>query len=256
MRLINFASGSKGNSTLISVGDTHLLIDCGISFRRLRQGLESAGVPLASIGAVVLTHLHSDHAAGLPVWYRGSGMRFLAPEPVVRHSARIAGATAQDGRFSPLRVGESVRIGDINLDVFPVSHDAPETVGLRFAGNGKRLVYMTDLGTVSDELPSLLEEQDLVFIEANHEPDLVASSSYPERTKRRILSPRGHLSNQQALSLLSELVHPPSCVVFGHLSENNNSPAIVAQRADEFGLSARVERVATASQCAPTSIEL
>ena len=256
VRLINFASGSKGNSTLVTLGETHLLIDCGISFRRLQLGLNFAGVALDDIEAVIITHTHSDHIGGLPVWFRKSHLKFLVPELAARSIVRMAGAGNGDGRFAYFRAGRDYRLADVELNAFPVSHDAPETVGLKLVGEGERLAYVTDLGVVAEDIPRLLERQDVIFLEANHEPELVAACSYPALTKKRILGPRGHLSNQQALALLTGLAFPPRAVVFGHLSENNNSPELLQSRAVECELERRVEHVAVASQRRVTSVEL
>ena len=256
MQLVNFASGSKGNSTLVTLGETHLLIDCGISFRRLQDGLNACGVSLDEIQGVIVTHLHTDHIAGLPVWHRNSRLRFFVPELVARCAVQMAGASRGDSRFAFYRPGWRCRVGDVELSSFSVSHDAPETVGLQLAGEDLRLAYLTDLGTVADEHQELLERQDVIFLEANHEPELVARSFYPAATKRRILGAKGHLSNRQALALLGSLTHPPRAVVFGHLSENNNSPELLRSRVDECRLGDCVEHVAVASQRAITSIKV
>ncbi len=230
MRLINFASGSRGNCTLLSSGDQILIIDCGISLRSLLSGLKEVGISVSDIDLVLITHLHNDHFKGFAKWYSHLPLAFAIPLSVIGQVAGTLGGKLNPRRIVTFAPYNTLRLGDMSITLFPLPHDAAETVGVNVSINDKSISYLTDLGSFNDDLLQFLENQDAIFLEANHEVELVKNSRYPESVKRRILSPNGHLSNKQAISLVSSLKYPPEMLIFGHLSENNNSPSLVMER--------------------------
>ena len=251
-RVINFASGSKGNCTLIELGGKRFLVDCGISHRHLTAELSGAGVEVGDIDAVFVTHLHSDHFSAFPIWYRLTNLRFVLPELVLNAVARGGRRAALGHRLFAFRPGENYAFNGVYVSPQPVSHDAPETVSICFESAGTKIVCITDLGTTTDQHAAVCDGADLILLEANHEPDMVRASDYPAFLQRRILGDTGHLSNMQALAFVQSLRHPPRQVMFGHLSENNNTPEALLQRLSETGLSGSFEQVHIASQRRPT----
>ncbi len=254
MRFVNFASGSRGNCSLVSDGEINLLIDCGISFAKLKGELRKLALAVEDIHLVLVTHLHHDHFKPFPTWYEKTSLRFSFPEMVLPRIRAVAGGVKGNGRIVAFSAYNSLRLGSMSIAFFPLSHDAPETVGVSVQANGKSLAYLTDLGSYDQNLVSFLEGRDLIFLEANHETSLVKASFYPENVKRRILSPFGHLSNEQAIALLSQLRKPPSSLVFGHLSENNNSPNLLLERWERLPLVKGLSTVGIASQNSSTDI--
>ena len=239
---------------MLTLGGRHFLIDCGISHRRLSEGLAAQGLGAEDIEAVLITHTHTDHVSGLPVWFRQTGLRFIVPEKALRRASACMGRGALGSRLFSFVPGEDYALDGVTFTPFAVTHDAPETVGLSFDDGTARFTYMTDLGAADEEYAGFCAGADLLFLEANHEPELVAASHYPRALKRRILGPKGHLSNEQALSLLSLLKQPPRKVVLGHLSEVNNSPERARERVEESGILGMVSEVQVASQRKPTTV--
>ncbi len=218
--------------------------------------LAGYGLKPADVEAVIITHLHSDHVSALPAWYRLSGLRFVSTNYTLNSIVEHIGAKQDVGRrffsFSP---GETYSCGDVLVKPFSVSHDAPETVGLVFETANSRFTYLADVGEAEGEFIAHCSGADLLFLEANHEPEMVNASSYPPFVKNRILSPRGHLSNEQSLSLLTSLTEPPRKVIFGHLSRNNNAPERLRERIDEFGIAEIVSEIAIANQFEPSELD-
>lgn len=241
---------------MLTLGGRHFLIDCGISHRRLTEGLATQGLGTEDIEAVLITHTHTDHVSGLPVWFRQTGLRFIVPEKALRRASVCIGRGALGSRLFSFVPGEDYALDGVTFTPFAVKHDAPETVGLSFDDGTFRFTYLTDLGAADEEYAGLCEGADLLFLEANHEPELVEVSHYPAMLKRRILSPKGHLSNGQALSLLASLKRPPRKVILGHLSEVNNSPERVRERIDASAVPGMISEVHIASQREPTTVTI
>lgn len=230
MKLLNLASGSRGNCTVISACGINLVIDCGISLRRFRSALKSIGLSLSDIAIVIVTHLHQDHFKGFATWFHSASLRFFVPSSAYTQVLACVRQPVAGERIKAFQPLNSLRVGPVSVTFFPLIHDAPETVGVSVDADGKSISYATDLGSFNRQTIRFLEGKDLLFLEANHEPELVRSSFYPERVKARILSPYGHLSNEQSISLIESLEKLPKKLVLGHLSQTNNSPELVMQR--------------------------
>ncbi len=211
--------------------------------------LAEHGLKPQDIEAVLLTHLHSDHVSALPAWYRLSNLRFVATNYTLKSIVEHLGVKHEIGRrFFGFNPGEAYACGDVLVKPFVVSHDAPETVGLIFESSEARFAYLTDVGEAESDFSAHCSGADLLFLEANHEPEMVEASSYPTFLKRRILGQRGHLSNEQSLSFLTDLHELPKKVIFGHLSRNNNTPERLQERIDEFGIAGDISEIAIANQ--------
>ena len=219
MRLSVLSSGSSGNATYVECGGTGLLIDAGLARRRLENLLSRVGRSLGDIDAVLLTHDHSDHTRGATALLRDYGIPVLAPPGVLAGSKHVpVGAEAA-------AAGEEIPVGEFGITFFEIPHDSP-TYGVRVSGDGRVFATATDLGEAGPEVMRWMRGAEAVVLEANHDPEWLAGGPYSARLKRRISSPRGHLSNRQAAQAATSLApHGLKDLVLAHLSRTNNSPA-------------------------------
>ena len=206
MRLTTFASGSGGNCALVQGRDACVLLDAGISLRRIRTALSARGLCLEDIAGVFITHEHADHVAGLRTMLKYFDVPVYAPPTVGR---RLCGALPElEGRLGVLRPGEPVRLGALTVTAFHTSHDTDESVGYRL-----------------EEIRSALRGCAAAMIEANHDEEMLRFGPYPFYLKRRILSEHGHLSNAACAELACYLAeNGTASIVLGHLSRENNTP--------------------------------
>ena len=230
------ASGSSGNALLVSCGTTHLLVDAGISCRRITTSLAALGLGLDDLDALFITHTHSDHIAGLQTMLKKSGFPILSSGRVGRELAyRLAGV---EQRFQEVDFCQQVQVGSLAVTAFPTSHDAPGSCGYRFDGPDGSAGVLTDTGYVTSEAADILPGVDLAVLEANHDVETLRSGPYPYYLKKRILSSQGHLCNEDAARFAVTLAEAgASEIVLAHLSRENNTPAM-ARNAVETALSA------------------
>lgn len=218
------ASGSGGNASLVSCGDTHILLDAGVSARRLTAGLRSLGVDPARLTAILVTHAHSDHMSGLQVFTKKNRVPIHATGPTCRQLRyKVA---FLDGLVRPQEAGTGLQLGELWVESFPIPHDAEGSVGWSIAGDGGRMVLCTDLGHITPEVRQAVEGCSLLVCETNHDVDWVRSGPYPYYLKERILGDYGHLSNEAGAELAAFAVESGArTVVLAHLSQQNNTPA-------------------------------
>jgi phosphoribosyl 1,2-cyclic phosphodiesterase len=216
------ASGSSGNCTLVEGTRGRVLIDCGLSARAAATRLRQVGCDPRSIDAIVVTHEHADHVAGVRMFSR----RFGAEVRTSPATAAAAGITAGDvAGLAPMEAGCPFVIGDLNLSPFSVPHDAADNVGLAVECDGTRLGYVTDLGHITSLVTERLRQCDVLVAEANHDTAMLKNGPYPWSLKQRILSRHGHLSNDEMVELIREVASPRTRRIFlAHMSETNNRP--------------------------------
>jgi len=222
------ASGSSGNSTYISVGETHMLIDAGLSGIRIEKSLRALNVDCSAIDAIFITHEHSDHTQGACILSRRFNIPIYATPKTweCMEKNRNNGAIAKQNKQF-VYAEENLILGDAVVRPFVISHDAAEPVGYNIFADDKKITVTTDIGCVTDELKARIAESDVLLIESNHDVDMVMNGSYPYQLKKRILGDHGHLSNVNCGKLLAEIM----CgrlkhIYLGHLSEDNNRPAL------------------------------
>ena len=219
------ASGSLGNAALVSCGDTHILLDAGISAKRISAGLAALGLKPRQLSAILLTHGHSDHVSGLRVLTKKAGAPICATRPTLWEWYKRNRCDEVKALFQPLEAGEGVQIGALRAQSFPTPHDAAGSVGWSIAGEGSRLVLCTDLGHVTDAVRQAVEGCDLLVCETNHDVDWVRSGPYPYYLKQRILGDCGHLSNEEGAELAAFAVESGTrSIILAHLSQTNNTP--------------------------------
>ena len=213
------ASGSSGNAALISRGAVHILLDAGISCRRITSALRELSLTPEALSAVFITHTHSDHISGLATIAKHWSVPVFASEQTCRTLAfRIAGIQRL---LCPYRFGQTLAVSSFTVTPFETSHDAPGCAGYRFDDIG----VLTDSGFVTQPAIEVLAGVRLLVLEANHDPDRLRNGPYPYYLQQRILSNLGHLSNLQAAEFAVQAVQSGTQeIVLAHLSAENNTP--------------------------------
>ena len=231
MKLSVYASGSSGNCLLLSSGSTHILIDAGISKRRIEGSLAQSGLSMREICGVLITHEHSDHISGLKMLLKYYALPVYAPRTVAN---RLRGCLPEaEPYLRVIPVNESFDIGDLTVTAFHTPHDTDESVGYRVQSGGV-FALATDMGHVTEEVLNALSGADAVLIESNHDEEMLRYGPYPVYLKRRILSDSGHLSNACCAELARALaLGGTKQIILGHLSRENNTPALAMQAARE-----------------------
>lgn len=219
-------SGSTGNCSLITDGRTRILVDAGVSCKRITEALRELGEDPSKLDALLITHEHSDHVKGVDVLVRKFGvplyanpatLSFMPLSDKVSHGARLIENSAP------------FTVGDIEVTPFSTPHDAADPLGFVFRDGHtlKTLGYASDLGHVSREVANALSGCDALYIESNHDLDMLYSGRYPQSLKRRVAGKRGHLSNDDCAAFLAHSVEMGTTrAMLGHLSRENNLPSL------------------------------
>lgn len=231
MRFLSIASGSSGNSIYAGSADTHILIDAGISNKRIEEGLNSAEISCKDLNAIFVTHEHSDHIQALGVLARKYDIPIYATErTVIEIKNKISLGQYSNSIFRIIKSDEDFQVGDIKVHPFSVYHDAADPVGYRLESGGKSLAVATDMGHFDDYIVNNLLGLDTVLLESNHDVRMLEAGPYPYVLKRRILSDCGHLSNENCGKLLCRILNDSIKKVFlGHLSKENNHPDVALE---------------------------
>lgn len=228
MRLCSIASGSSGNCIYTGSDHTHLLVDAGISKKRVEFGLESLDLKGEELDGIFVTHEHADHIQGLGVFSRKYEI------PIYGSPGTIAGIRAckslgkmPEGLLHEVSADEDFVIGDLKVHPFRISHDANEPTGYRIFQGDKSVAVATDIGIYDDYTVANLADLDALVLEANHDLQMLEVGPYPYQLKQRVMGDKGHLSNELSGRLLCEILHDHlKKVVLGHLSKENNFPQL------------------------------
>ncbi len=244
--LCPIASGSRGNSILIRGNGTALLVDAGLSGIEIQRRLIQVGQAPEKLDAIIISHEHTDHVQGAGVLSRRFGIPLYISSPTF-NACQELGKIESVHFFS---CGAEFDIGGIKVNPFAISHDACDPCGFTFTHEEKKIGLATDLGIVTNLVKEHLKHCAILYLEANHDPDMLKNGPYPWHLKQRIQSRTGHLSNKDAGRLLAELVHPGlQHVVLGHLSEQNNHPEIALARAGDAMNGASVSLTVARPDC-------
>lgn len=226
VRFMSFSSGSCGNCYYLGTQDRGILIDAGVSVRRLRKALDAAGLTEDSFGAVLVTHDHQDHIRHLDKFCQYLHKPVYATDEL--HQALAFRRSTQDtiaGYRQVLARGRWNDIDGIRVRYFEVPHDATQTVGYAIGMDDCRFVIMTDIGRMTDEAVSFARQADTVVIESNYDMDMLMGGPYTYDLKMRIVQGHGHLSNDECADAIRRFLHPGLRNIFlCHLSEHNNTP--------------------------------
>ena len=224
MRFCSIASGSSGNCIYVGSDNTHVLVDIGISGKKMETGLNSLELTGRDLDGILITREHSDHIKGLGVISRKYGIPIYATAGTVDAMVRTnALGKIPEGIFHEIQEDEPFMINDLKVNPFTIPHDAAQPVGYRLEHEGHSVGIATDLGKYNDYIIENLQGLDALLLEANHDIRMLQVGKYPYYLKQRILGDRGHLSNENAGRLLCRLLHDNLKAIFlGHLSRENN----------------------------------
>ena len=218
------SSGSGGNSVYIEADGKRILIDAGLSEKKLSQRMAHIDRSLNGLDAVFATHEHTDHIRGMGPLLRKHQLSLYTTEGTYKRACHSLGKLPG---FTPIRAGQPVEFGEFIVEPYATPHDAEESVAFVIHYRGLRLGIATDLGKVTAEVTSKLQKLDALLIESNHDVDMLDAGPYPWVTKRRIKSDVGHLSNEACGEILSSVKHSGlRLVVLMHMSETNNHPEL------------------------------
>jgi phosphoribosyl 1,2-cyclic phosphodiesterase len=244
VRFASLGSGSEGNALVVQAGATTVMVDCGFGIAETIRRCQRLGLNPESISAIVITHEHGDHVGGAPRFARRFGIPvWLTFGTLAATESRWDGCTLRG-----FDSHDAFVVSDIEVQPFPVPHDAREPAQMALTDGVRKLGVLTDVGETTLFIEQSLAECDALFLEANHCEDLLAHSAYPLSLKKRIAGRFGHLSNRASADLLSRLANPKlQRVVAAHLSRQNNR-ADLARAAFAQALGAADEEVLVASQ--------
>lgn len=228
MKFMSIASGSSGNCILAGSDNSTILIDAGISKKKIVEALNDVSMDLKDIDGILITHEHIDHTKGLGVISRSCGIPIYATKDTCNQIASMS----QLGEFDhsllkEISPDDEFSIGDLKIEAHSIWHDAVDPVCYTLRNDNKKIAVATDMGDFDDYIINNLKDSDALLIEANHDVRMVEVGPYPYSLKQRILGKRGHLSNERSGRLLLELLNEHLKAVFlGHLSNDNNYPEL------------------------------
>lgn len=229
MKISLLASGSKGNAVYVESGETRLLIDAGLSGVEIIKRLNKIGVDERSLHAILISHDHSDHVRGAGTLARKLKIPLLASYPT-RLACESLLKKTENIEFES---GSQFTFRDLLIDPFPTTHDSADPVGFTIESSEGRIGFATDFGIVTRLVAEKLKSCNLLVLEANHDEEMLLNGPYPWHLKQRIRSRHGHISNNESMTLLKELLHDRlEGVLLAHLSEVNNSPELPLNEAN------------------------
>ena len=229
LRFAPLFSGSSGNAVYVGCDAGEVLVDAGVSGSRVLAEMKRLGIDPARLQALLVTHEHIDHIRGVGVLSRKLDLPVYATAGTWAAMEGKIGAVAEKN-IRVIQAEQDFFIGGIDVQPFSTPHDAAESVGFAFAAGGKRFAVATDLGYIRDSWLNAVRGADAVLLESNYDPDMLQAGPYPYDLKKRIMSRKGHLSNDDAGKAAAELIRCGARqIVLGHLSKENNFPELAAR---------------------------
>lgn len=259
--MLNFCSlysGSTGNCLLVSSEDTNILIDAGVSQKKIIEGLESLNININSINAILVTHEHCDHIMSV------GGLSKKYDIPVYSNIETFSAMKTQTEKISNINkkifeIGSEFKIGSLNIKSFSTPHDAINPCGFNITKDNKKISIATDIGHINNNLLNNLKNSCFIMLESNYDPEILKLCHYPYKLKKRISGLNGHLSNSCAGKAIASLI-PTGLdkVMLGHLSKENNFPELaystVMEELNNSGFSKKDIHIEVASRNNPTDI--
>lgn len=215
------ASGSRGNATVVTYGETAVLIDAGISAKRITDGMKAIGIDMDNLQGICITHEHTDHVAGLPQMLK----RFDVPVFTKKETWQAMGEKVEPyNKRLHAMTRHILDLDELTLEAFSLSHDAANPIGFSVYGGHEKVTLITDTGVVNDSMLGQLDESTMLILEANHDVQMLRQGPYIQSLKNRVEGPYGHLCNEVAAQALLMMKRPPQLqVVLAHRSEQNNT---------------------------------
>jgi phosphoribosyl 1,2-cyclic phosphodiesterase len=260
--ILNFyslSSGSSGNCYFIGNEFHGILIDAGISATAIRKFLKEIKISMQSIMGVIITHNHSDHIKGLEVLVRKNSLPAFTTEKIWK-SIFSSGRKISSDCIREIPAQQQFHLAGFDIEVFPVNHDAPETIGVHICAGDTKITIATDLGHICKTAAPYIKRANYLVIESNYDEKMLMDGSYPPYLKKRILSDHGHLGNNQTSVFLSENISDNTRhICLAHLSKNNNTPEKALQTLwDTFTSNGRLlngrQKISVLNRNTPTEI--
>ncbi len=228
MKVVQIASGSKGNATFIEADGNKIMIDVGISKKRIQECLINNALSLDNLKAIFLTHEHTDHTSGLVALFNQTkALIYTTKGTYLGLSSKIREKIGQE-YFRFIERNSIIQIGTFEIESVEIYHDANDPLGFIIKNNGKKIVYVTDTGYIKQSFYDKLSNAEMYIWESNHDPEILMQSDRPYNTKIRILSDCGHLSNQDSAYILANIIGPNTKkIIFAHISEECNLVQII-----------------------------
>ncbi len=224
MKICSIASGSSGNCIYIGSEEYHILIDAGISKKRIEEGLAKIGVEPEQLDGIFITHEHSDHISGIGVFSRKYKKPVFGTKGTLKGVAEYKNLGKMPvGLYHEVEIHQVITLGDLEVEAFRISHDANQPSGFKITCGKKSMAIATDLGCYDQYTIDKLGMLTGILLEANHDTYMLEVGNYPYYLKKRVLSTEGHLSNELSGKLLCDILHKDlKVVILGHLSKENN----------------------------------
>lgn len=230
--MLNFCSlysGSSGNSLFVESDNTKILIDAGVSSKKIENALLDINVDPNSIDAVLVTHEHTDHVQGLGTFSKKFNLPVFVNQKTLDAMPNQRDKIS-DKNIKTFEISDKFSIGDLTIHPFSIPHDAANPCGYNIFKDNKKISIATDIGHMTNDILKNLEESSFILLEANYDPEVLRCSSYPFALKSRIAGPTGHLSNEMAGKTLSHLLNSGlEKAMLGHLSKESNFPELAYQ---------------------------
>lgn len=260
MKLCSISSGSEGNCIYVGGKQGNILVDAGLSGKKIETALQDIQVEPENIDAILVTHEHGDHIAGVGVMARRYHIPIYATVETINAMLHIKKVgKIPEGLFQIAEPNQEIVIKDLHITPFSISHDASNPVAYTFECDGHKIGIATDLGTYDDYIIGNLEGSEILMLEANHDVNMLQVGPYPYMLKRRILGNKGHLSNVNTAKLLCEILNDNvKHVILAHLSKDNNYPDLAYQTVkcelEENGFAKACDVLSIAKCGEPTTI--
>ena len=236
--MFNFCSlysGSSGNCLFVETDNTKLLIDAGVSLKKIEEGLNNMNIDPSSLDGILVTHEHSDHIKSLGSLSKKFDLPVFANQETFNAMPKQV-EKISDKNINKFNVNEKFCINDLEINPFSIHHDAANPCGFNFLNNDKKISIATDIGHMDNQILKKLEGSSFILLESNYDPEVLKYTKYPFLLKQRIAGPNGHLSNNMAGKVINYLINNGlNTAMLGHLSKESNFPALAYQTvADEI----------------------
>ncbi|MEY4082827.1 MAG: hypothetical protein RL483_196 [Pseudomonadota bacterium] len=238
MRYTSLSSGSEGNALVVEAGPKdqpfRLMIDCGLGLSEVESRLAERGLLASDLDLLVVTHEHKDHVAGVPRLARAHNLPVVATRGTL---AALGEAFWRGVRCLQVLPGQDLQIDSVRLTPLAVPHDAAEPICVRIQDRSQSMACLTDLGRATDYLRQALSDLDAIFLEFNHDREMLMTGPYPPSLRERVGGGWGHINNEQAAEFLTQILQPRlQLVTAAHLSQKNNTPELVEQTLSRLAL--------------------